>query len=604
MNLYHFDKEKLSYHDKIAIDSKEITKQQSEIFELLNNFIEERTKAKLTDEEKLSLKNDFLNFLLDDAVSEKQFELISAFIISQEKNKQFNSQVNSIKEGLIIYNGICYTSDINQLGSWKDEMTLYMSTENLFSAYGLNGSLFKEIFDDFLKLVNEINRNYKGKLPKYRTKLVELKYLYETKSEIDWYFKMAESIKKGYNRLNPSKLAMANILKGCNDVSDIRTKQIEFFNMLHQNGISALELDYASINLKYNVVDEKIIKELKDSSESQNRRFNEKYCNECLRIFTKINAERRGINNTYFEKCKHMYITENNFSKYLAHNPKVKFAQNDISFAKDLDYVISKFWFKLKKGFGKSGELPKSLNVLNKAKIVISAHLNNSVSENYDDLKERFTKGKLSEAQAIEFSQAFKEKPNAPEMLNAENIVSTLDFLDDENQIEKFLREKTKADIEYQTTLQEKHKVEAELKKYKQREIEEQLKKRQEVINKDAENYSNSQWNLHVAELNSNLNYFFGVALATILPILIAVLLKVNPTLNAWMEGLGQWKFSIWAILVIILLTEMLGRSYIFNKERVRSGYNRFIKIISGKSKNYKSIKLNEFSGRYKQMNQ
>ena len=207
MNLYHFDKEKLDCHDTVIDSAKEITEQQSILFDFLYKYIEQRTNRSITESEKIELKTDFLNFLLGDSVSEKNSALISAFIVSQENNQVINSQINSIKEGLIIYNGICYTADINQLGSWKDELTLYLSTENLFSAIGYNGTLFKEIFDDFINLVNEINRNHKGKLSKNRAKLIQLRYLDETKSEIDWFFKMAESIKKGHKRLNSSKLA-------------------------------------------------------------------------------------------------------------------------------------------------------------------------------------------------------------------------------------------------------------------------------------------------------------------------------------------------------------------------------------------------------------
>jgi hypothetical protein len=47
-------------------------------------------------------------------------------------------------------------------------------------------------------------------------------------------------------------------------------------------------------------------------------------------------------------------MTENRFALYLAHNYSVKFENQDIPFAKDIDFITNKFWFKLKKGFSDS----------------------------------------------------------------------------------------------------------------------------------------------------------------------------------------------------------------------------------------------------------
>jgi hypothetical protein len=145
---------------------------------------------------------------MDNGYSEKYSDFISAYVLTKEQDTNFRELLNSIKEGLILYQGINYTADINHLGSWNNDLTIYLGTEHLFSALGYNGILYKEIFDDFNKLVFEINSSHKN----IKRKKIELKYLEETKIEIDNFFQTAEFIKKGNKTLDPSKLAMLTIL--------------------------------------------------------------------------------------------------------------------------------------------------------------------------------------------------------------------------------------------------------------------------------------------------------------------------------------------------------------------------------------------------------
>ena len=82
---------------------------------------------------------------------------ISAFVIKNQGNAAFTNGLNLIKEGVILYQGIKFTADINELGKWNSELTIFLSTEHLFNALGFNGILYQQIFDDFDKLVSEIN---------------------------------------------------------------------------------------------------------------------------------------------------------------------------------------------------------------------------------------------------------------------------------------------------------------------------------------------------------------------------------------------------------------------------------------------------------------
>jgi len=605
---FHFDKSICKEYESFKPNVESITEKQNEIIFELYNYVSIKKGRELLEPEKEKIFENFSNFLMDNGYLDEYSELISAFVISKEYDSSFNGKLRAIKEGLILYQGINYSADINQLGSWKDKLTIYLSTEHLFNCLGYNGTLFKEIFDDFLSLVNEINRS---ELNKSGKKLIELKYFDETKDEIEHFFISAESIKKGYKRLNPSKVAMSNIINGCEEANEIKEKEVDFFLELKRKNIALQDYSFDIENSKYNVVDQSVIDNLKKVSDNKKMPFNEDYCTICLRIFTKINTFRKGKNNVPFEKIRHIYITENGFAKYLGHNNSVKFEDTDIAFAKDIDYVITKFWFKLKKGFNNKAILPKTFDLVNKAKIIMSSYINNSLSDNYDKLQEKFKTGELSKEVAVELCYAYKEKPNSPELITPDNIDDSLQFLDEESFIENFLREKTRKETQFIETLQEKEALEKELNKYKQKELEakqkkveeELLAKRQkelEEFEKESNAYAQKEWINVRKNNNSDLWYMFFKLFITAIPVGIGLILKLYPPFDLWISSIGKYQILIWGVLFISFVLEIFGRTYLFNKERVKDGWNYFITILFFRFKTYKKDKMIELKKQFK----
>ena len=600
-NLYHFRNISPHKTDNLTKEVDDISKDHQTIIQNLFRFIERKRNKQLTDEQTEKVIKNFTEFLLDVGYSTEYSDLISAFVISYEGDESFNKKLRSIKEGVILYQGINYTSDINQLGHWNDELTIYLSTEHLFNCLGYNGELFQDIFQDFYDLISEINSNYKGKLRGGRNKLIELKYLGETKNEVEGFFKTAESIKKGHIKLDPSKLAMQNILKNCNSISEIKSKQVNFFLGLKRKGILFQDFNFNSSNTDYNVVDIELIEQLKSASEEKGKYFDEYYCEQCLNIFTKINYFRKGNNSNPFEGIRHIYITENNFAKYLAHNNNVKFGDYDTAFAKDIDFAISKFWFKLKKGFNNRNELPKTFDVVNKAKIIISSHLNSSISDSYNKLQSEFKAGKLSKEEAVELSLAYKERPNSPENFTAENIDDTLNFLFDEQYLEDFLREKSRKQTLLEETLKEKEQLQALLNEIK----EEEERKTLEIKNIEFEKRRIGETRIKIKnqllQKNENLRYFLLTLFLTFLPIILGILFKSIKPINNWLQLIGDYQYIIWGILALVFLAELFGRSYIFDKPKVKDGWNWLKILISGERLRYEKELEDRFNNEYKE---
>jgi hypothetical protein len=595
-NYFHFNESIKNTQLTINSNFQEISKSQNQVLEDIYNFIEKKKKTSLSQSDKKEVLENVFHFLMDNGYSEKYSDLISAYVLLKEQDSVFRELLNSIKEGLILYQGINYTADLNQLGSWNNDLTIYLGTEHLFNALGYNGILYKEIFDDFNKLVFEINTSQKNSNAK--RKKIELKYLEETKIEIDNFFQTAESIKKGNKSLDPSKLAMETILKKSNSLSDIKTLRVQFDIELKRLGIQFQDFNFSvDRTAKYNVVDQKVIDELKKLSDEKGRYFSEENCQYYFKLFTKINTFRNGVNNNRFEKCDHLYVTETAFVKYLAHNNLVKFEDYDTPFAKDIDFVTTRFWFTLKKGFSNKQSLPKSFDVITKAKIILSSHLTNGISKNYENLLAEKKSGKLSDEEALARSYSLREKPNTPEEININNLDDALDFILNENHLEDFYREKVRKEQLLESTQKEKIDLELQLQSYKDKENQEIERVKKEAFEERKTNFVNEQWIIHKKSNNKDLALFIFIVLANIYMITSAFFIGLSKELKEWFLKLELLQITLIATYIAILLIDTLGSKYLFKKDQIVNGWNWLRNIFNYTE--YKETKIENLENEY-----
>jgi hypothetical protein len=587
---YHFDSIKLADYDRVENEYSVVLQSQQEIFSDLVLFIETRQNEVLTVANKSEVLQDFRKYLLDAGSSDKYSKVISAFLIKNKENEDFKKNLNLIKEGLILYQGIRYTADLNELGRWNSELTIFLSTEHLFNALGYNGVLYRQVFDDFYKLVSTINlasRNRNGE------KLIQLKYFSETKDEIDSFFETAEAIFKGHASLDPTKSAMVEILKDCKSPSDIKTKKIRFENDLRQMGITLQEFNHSPYKyVDYVVDDEAILKQLQEEAANKGRSFDEGQCRRYFRMFTKVNYFRGGESKTNFEKIGFILLTGNRFGLFLAHQTKVKFNEEDIPFAKDIDYMTSKFWFKLKKGFNDKDGLPKSFDVMTKAQMILSGQVGSSVYRAYSKLKNEYRAGTLSKEEALERSYQLREKNIKPEEITKESIEDSLAIIDGEAYFEDLYREKVKNEEVLQSTLQQNKELLEELKRRDEVELNKAREERKRLFETAKEKFVSKKWKNYKWLMVKEISYFLFITLITILPILAALFIKGNPRLNTWLEE-GNRELYVFGGLAFIFLAELLGRSYLFNKEKVKRGWKNIL-IIFQRSK-FKILKETNF---------
>jgi len=593
---------------KLTDKHNEIKTSNEAIIYNLFNFIETEKNTTLTDDEKAAITHSFISFIIDEATTQNFSNYISAYIVKEKQNANFTKQLNTIKEGIVLYTGLKYNSSLNELGSWNTELTIFLEMEILFHFVGYNGELYHLLINDLFSLIKEINQ---ASLKNSGKRLIHLKYFSDVKNDIEGYFKKAEYIVQGKDKANPSKTAMTTIIDGCKTPADIIAKKTKFYELLKLNSISEDDYSqyYSAQNHKYNLEDQDLLKELSKKLGIANLQSYLKY-------LSFINIHRKGKNDNTFERIGFVLLSGTSNTLRLALDESIKLNGN-IPLASNLSFLTNKFWFKLNKGFGKS-EHPKSFDIVTKAQIVLSTQLNDSVSDKFDELQIKLKNGKMTKEEAISTIARLRSESKRPEDIDEDNIENILSSIE-ESSIETHLKEqelfKQKAkeqeaeNIKLKETIDKSVVKEDQLKEdIRKKEEENERKENQLKAYRDAEkakklsDFQNDQWKDFTNSKRQDSFYFAKIAFLTLLPILVGIILKSVKTLSDWVESLGTYQWWIWGGLVAITLIELFGRTYIFNKEKIKSGWF-WLTINMDEKLNLKVQKLDEYKSEFDRKN-
>lgn len=593
---------------KLTDKHNEIKTSNETIIHNLFNFIETEKKTTLTDDEKTKITHSFISFIIDETTTQIFSDYISAYIVKEKQNANFTKQLNTIKEGVVLYTGLKYNTSLNELGSWNTELTIFLEMEILFHFAGYNGELYHLLFNDLFSLIKEINQ---ASLKKNEKRLIHLKYFSEVKNDIEGFFKKAEYIVQGKDKANPSKTAMTTIIDGCKTPADVITKKTKFYELLKLNSISEDDYTqyYSAQNHKYNLEDQDLLKELSKKIGVDNLQSYLKYLNF-------INIHRKGRNDNTFERIGCVLLSGTSNTLRLAWDESIK-PNGNIPLASNLSFLTNKFWFKLNKGFGKS-EHPKSFDIVTKAQIVLSTQLNDTVSDKFDEFQIKLKSGQMTKEEAVSSIAKLRSEAKKPEDINENNIENILSSID-ESSIETHLKEqelfKQKAKAQEVENLKLKEKIDEnsvteELlkKEIKKKREENEQKENQLKAYRDAEkakklnDFQNDQWKDFTNSKRNDSFYFAKIVFLTLLPIFVGIILKSVKTLSDWVESLETYQWCIWGGLVVITLIELFGRSYIFNKEKIKSGW-LWLTINKDEKLKLKDKKLDEYKSEFDRTN-
>lgn len=376
-------------------------------------------------------------------------ELISKFILAFEDNERIQSNLNSIREGCVLYLGL--NNNIAEVGRITNRITIYLATEILFSLSGYNGVIYKDLAMDFINLVKKANSH---------SSMIKLSYFPETQKEIEDFFYKAEKI---VEKKEPylDRPAMKAIINGCSSNTDVAEKQADFFHNLQLGfGITCDE--------KTRFYSEEL-----DAYNLESMEIDPQY-EEGLRYVSHINKLRRGRMSTTELDAGYLYIT-NTISTLIISRQEAKKANIEerdkyermFDYAVSLDHITNMLWYKLGSGFGNEG-YPKNVQAVLKAKSLLSSKIIQQISKSFEKAKEDYESGDLTKEKAASRIIVLRKKPTLPEELTMDNIDKSLDFTDDyldqyENDANKNAAAiaEMASELEYMRTKDQQHEREA-----------------------------------------------------------------------------------------------------------------------------------------------
>ncbi len=423
--IYTPDEQQQEANSKLLLEISNAENKNKSLFNELERYVASKIKRDLSENELDELIHSFTSFIQDTANGRKFSEHISAFIIKNSEKKEFIEHIQEIKDGSIIESGIRFNNNISEKGSWKKELTILVGTEIIFHLAGYNGQVFKKITDEFLGYISEINSGRKEK--------IKLRYFNETLEGINAYFSKAEDIVAGKEKALPHVSAMVYLTNGCESRFDLLRKKKQLMRLLEVKGIKQLEDEnfFSEDNHKYNIINSSLINEIQANPRNE---FMENHINE----LNYINILRKGESHR-FDSITHILVTENYKTLSIAWNPSLK-EKGEVPLATNLNFMISKFWFKLNRGFGQQGSIT-SFDVITKAKIVLSSRLNESVSKRYSEFKQNYASGTLDRETATAILAECRSDARKPEEIRAIETEQILSLIEDSS-IDAYLRNK------------------------------------------------------------------------------------------------------------------------------------------------------------------
>lgn len=380
----------------------------TDIIDLLIAFAQETdpTSAIWAD----ALTQEFIAYLLDDqqtTAAGKYTDLIGRFILKNESDEKIQSALTAIREGSILYIGLNH--NINETGSLRKPLTLFLGTEVLFSLYGYNGEIYKQLAQDLFDQIKAANVG---------TKRITLRYFSDIKKEIDDFFTSAELIVDGKQLLFDT-VAMKAIINGCSTAGDVKVKKADFFHVL-QCSYGIMEDDrssyYENTDDQYNLESLSVDPQQHDSIE----------------FISHINKLRKGRIYPYDLDAEYLIVTNSGVT-LRASREQVERVMKEQAVDSACDYAVSVerltniLWYKLGNGLGRK-EYPNNVNAVLKARMLLASKISQNISKLYMETRAQYRAGVITEDQLASRIITLRKKPITPEELTAETIEDSLDF--------------------------------------------------------------------------------------------------------------------------------------------------------------------------------
>ena len=410
--------------DEIENEYAELSASYEALFTPLIAFINK-------DEEKYSekvIKDNFAEYLIYGSTEDTNLNnLYAAFIAGNQESTEIRQKIDLLSSGLISYNGLCYTDSAGNSGAWTDRLTIYLDTEFLFSCAGYNGEYAHAVFLELYDLVKEINASYRRRTKK-EDDLVELRYFKETRDRYLALISSAKTYKEKKGTPDPSKRALIKIISESNTVFDVDTHRATIDTAIKDTyHIQYDDRDFTyGTDRQYVIFDEPTVTAITKDYNPKNDASTTRKIDYYTKIYTIINGLRGGKSVGIFEKCRYIFLTGSRIGRgtSLAIRPDNK----SVTVATDIDFLVSRFWFKLNKQLVPN-HIPVSLDIVARSQAVLTKEVSRKVKTLYEELQKKNLSE--SEQKTLYANLAEAEMYLAP--YNSSSTEDVLSFIDYKN---------------------------------------------------------------------------------------------------------------------------------------------------------------------------
>lgn len=408
--------------DEIEKEYAELTANYDELFALLIAFVNKET----TEYDGQTIKSRFSDFLIDGGIPETKLNnLFAAFIAGNQESKDIRQKIDLLSSGLISYNGLSYTDSAGNSGAWTEKLTIYLDTEFLFSCAGYNDPYLHDVFQELYELVKEINISYRRRTKKLDNH-VELKYLKDTREVYLSLFNFAKGYIDSKGAPDPSKRALVKIISESTTVFDVDTHRARIDTAIKDiYNIQYDDRDYSNFitDRRFIIFDESTITSLSHDYNPKKDDTTSRKIDYYARVYTIINGLRGGVRVNIFEKCRYIFLTGSRIGRgaSMAARPDTK----SVTLATDIDFLVSRFWFKLNKQLT-NNHIPVSLDIVARSQAVLTKEVSRKVKALYEELK-------LKNISELEQKSLYANLTEAEKYLAPNSITSTesvLAFID------------------------------------------------------------------------------------------------------------------------------------------------------------------------------
>ena len=400
--------------DEIEKEYAELTANYDELFALLIAFVNKET----TEYDGQTIKSRFSDFLIDGGIPETKLNnLFAAFIAGNQESKDIRQKIDLLSSGLISYNGLSYTDSAGNSGAWTEKLTIYLDTEFLFSCAGYNDPYLHDVFQELYELVKEINISYRRRTKKLDN-LVELKYLKDTREVYLSLFNFAKGYIDSKGAPDPSKRALVKIISESTTVFDVDTHRARIDTAIKDiYNIQYDDRDYSNFitDRRFIIFDESTITSLSHDYNPKKDDTTSRKIDYYARVYTIINGLRGGVRVNIFEKCRYIFLTGSRIGRgaSMAARPDTK----SVTLATDIDFLVSRFWFKLNKQLT-NNHIPVSLDIVAGSQAVLTKEVSRKVKALYEELK-------LKNISELEQKSLYANLTEAEKYLAPNSITST-----------------------------------------------------------------------------------------------------------------------------------------------------------------------------------